>query len=101
MLFPRESMEYGVDSSNSEFCACSVVKKQIVKQRTMQANKKHIKKVAKPTLFHERWLKAYGLRVTARDAAMGSICSVECRFLLRIPNSDLIIGFKYRSNNVQ
>ena len=51
---------------------------QIVKQ--MQANKHHIK-VAKPTQFHERWLKAYGLvRVTARDAATGIICSAECRF---------------------
>ena len=51
--------------------------KQILKQ--MQTNKKHTKGT-KPMLFHEKWLKAYGLRVTARDAATGSICSVECRF---------------------
>ncbi len=51
--------------------------KQIVKQ--MQANKKHTKGT-KPTLCHEKWLMAYGLRVTARDAARGSICSVQCRF---------------------
>ena len=47
--------------------------KQILKQ--MQTNKKHTKGT-KPMLFHEKWLKAYGLRVTARDAATGSICSV-------------------------
>jgi hypothetical protein len=37
-------------------------------------------KSAKPTHFHERWLKAYGLRVTAQDAATGKICSFECQF---------------------
>jgi hypothetical protein len=35
-------------------------------------------KPAKPTYFHNRWLKAYGLCVTARDAATGKISSVEC-----------------------
>jgi hypothetical protein len=39
----------------------------------MQANKKHTKGI-KPTLFHEKWLMAYALRVTARDAATGSFC---------------------------
>jgi hypothetical protein len=43
----------------------------------MQANRKHAKGT-NPTLFHEKWLKA--LRVTARDATTGSICSFECRF---------------------
>jgi hypothetical protein len=38
------------------------------------------KKCAKPSQFHEQWLKAYGLRVTARDAATGNVCSVECQF---------------------
>ncbi|KAI2514226.1 hypothetical protein MHU86_119 [Fragilaria crotonensis] len=38
------------------------------------------RKCAKPSQFHERWLKAYGVRVTARDAATGNVCSVECQF---------------------
>ena len=52
--------------------------KCVVKQ--MQANNKHHIKVVKPTRFNERWLKAYGLRVTARDAATGVVCSAECQF---------------------
>jgi hypothetical protein len=40
----------------------------------MQANSKQNIKVAKPTRFNERWLKAYGLRVTARDDASNGRC---------------------------
>ena len=43
-----------------------------------QLNKK--KKDCKPTHFNEKWLKAYGLHVSARDAATGDVASVECRF---------------------
>jgi len=43
-----------------------------------QLNKK--KKHCKPTHFKEKWLKAYGLHVSARDAATGDVASVECRF---------------------
>ncbi|KAI2502209.1 hypothetical protein MHU86_12261 [Fragilaria crotonensis] len=39
----------------------------------MQASTKHTKGI-KPTLFHEKWLMAYALHVTARDAATGSFC---------------------------
>ena len=42
--------------------------------------KKKKKKCAKPSQFHEQWLKAYELHVTARDAATGNVCSVECQF---------------------
>ena len=42
-----------------------------------QLNKK---KHCKPTHFNEKWLKAYGLHVSARDAATGDVASVECGF---------------------
>ncbi|KAI2498048.1 hypothetical protein MHU86_16421 [Fragilaria crotonensis] len=41
-----------------------------------QLNKKK-KKHCKPTHFNEKWLKAYGLHVSARDAATGDVASVE------------------------
>ena len=49
-------------------------------QRPAIKQMKKKKKCAKPSQFHERWLKTYGLRVTARDASTGNVCSVECQF---------------------
>jgi hypothetical protein len=38
------------------------------------------KKHCKSTHFNEKWLKAYGLHVSARDAATEDVASVESRF---------------------
>ena len=49
------------------------------KKMCAQLNNKN-KKHCKPTHFNEKWLKACGLHVSARDAAPGDVAAVECRF---------------------